>query len=621
MLLLGYKQGYTPKYTKSLKSVSIPRKISVKPLARFKGVGALALTFTLATSLTAITSLTGCSNLASQEKSAIEVTPAKMPEPVFSKPLQPTAPAAQMSAQTMFKVMAAEMLVQKGALSQAYQIMFELAQENQDAQLAQRAFQLSLQTFNAQSIEQSTQLWRELAPQEALVWRASFLIALRYENLPLAIEQWQRYHSLSTDGLAQDLIGSAQRVAASTPAKTGLAFFANLATEYPSEWSAYYALGTVASAYNEVAHAIGSLEKARELISLSLAQQPKEFTVVDDKEANDKTAEANDVEPKELTGAEATEFNQSSQVKELKEANDSVNQLLAKLYLQLPSAQTGLDALATAVHDNPHDWLLQERYARLEVKAERFESAEKRYQSILETNPDAVTSRLSLALLYMERKAYKEAELHLQIVSQTDSYQMVGAYYLGVLYQAQKQFDAALAAFKQVDTSNYYVDAQLHIAEIYFAQQGVEKALTVLEQIVADAPQDQIKVLRAKAIFHTYVKKYREAIDFYQAVLAIEPNHVDVLLAQAVLFYNDKKFNEYEANLSQVIALRPNNVEALNALGYFYAEQNIKLDEAEGLLSQALKLAPDNYYVLDSMGWLYYQQKITPMRFCFYKKP
>jgi tetratricopeptide (TPR) repeat protein len=538
------------------------QKIMSQRPALLANLSALALALLLA----------GCSSMETTEVPAVEVMSATPPEPIFAKPLQPTVPVSKMSAQTMFKVMAAEMLVQKGAVGQAYQVMFELAQENQEAQLAQRAFQLSLQTFSAQNIEQATQLWRELAPQEPTVWRASFLIALRYDNVPLALEQWQRYHELSSEGLEQDLVSAAQRVAASTPVKTGMAFFEALANEYPNEWSAHFALGVVANAYNQVLPAIAALEKSRELSVIS----------------GEGGAESS-AEPAAL--------------------NPQINQLLAKLYLQLPTAQTGLDSLARAVEQNPQDWLLQERYARLEVKAEQFEAAEQRYKAILETHPEATTSRLSLALLYMERKAYKEAESHLKQVAEVADYQMVGVYYLGVLYQSQKQYDLALSAFGQIETSNYYVDAQLHIAEIYFAQQGVDKALAVLEAIEAGAAQDQVKVLRAKAIFNTYVKKYNEAIGFYQDALKIEPNHVEVLMAQAMLFYNEKQFSEYEANLSHVLALRPDDVEALNALGYFYAEQAIKLDEAEGLLSRALKLAPDNHFVLDSMGWLYYQQK------------
>jgi tetratricopeptide (TPR) repeat protein len=48
-------------------------------------------------------------------------------------------------------------------------------------------------------------------------------------------------------------------------------------------------------------------------------------------------------------------------------------------------------------------------------------------------------------------------------------------------------------------------------------------------------------------------------------------------------------------------------VHALNALGYTWADHNVRLPEALTLLQQALKLSPNDPFVLDSMGWLQYR--------------
>ena len=89
----------------------------------------------------------------------------------------------------------------------------------------------------------------------------------------------------------------------------------------------------------------------------------------------------------------------------------------------------------------------------------------------------------------------------------------------------------------------------------------------------------------------------------------IDPDHVEVLMAQALLLYKTEQFDAYERNLKHVVALEPDDVDALNALGYFYVEQNKNLEAAETLLKKAYQLEPENYYVLDSLGWFYYQQK------------
>ncbi|MEQ1668259.1 MAG: tetratricopeptide repeat protein, partial [Sulfuriferula sp.] len=51
----------------------------------------------------------------------------------------------------------------------------------------------------------------------------------------------------------------------------------------------------------------------------------------------------------------------------------------------------------------------------------------------------------------------------------------------------------------------------------------------------------------------------------------------------------------------------PNHAHALNALGYTWADHNMRLPEALVMLQQALKLSPDDAFVLDSMGWLQYR--------------
>ena len=63
-----------------------------------------------------------------------------------------------------------------------------------------------------------------------------------------------------------------------------------------------------------------------------------------------------------------------------------------------------------------------------------------------------------------------------------------------------------------------------------------------------------------------------------------------------------------EERLRQVIALQPENAHAYNALGYTFAERNMRLDEARELVARALALLPDDAFIIDSMGWVLYRQ-------------
>jgi len=68
-----------------------------------------------------------------------------------------------------------------------------------------------------------------------------------------------------------------------------------------------------------------------------------------------------------------------------------------------------------------------------------------------------------------------------------------------------------------------------------------------------------------------------------------------------------KKLDVMEAQLYRLIKIKPDFAPAYNALGYSYADRNIKLDEAKTLIDTAIKLSPDDHYILDSLGWVYYR--------------
>jgi Flp pilus assembly protein TadD len=64
------------------------------------------------------------------------------------------------------------------------------------------------------------------------------------------------------------------------------------------------------------------------------------------------------------------------------------------------------------------------------------------------------------------------------------------------------------------------------------------------------------------------------------------------------------RFDEMETQLRKVITLKPDHHHAYNALGYSFADRNVRLPEAKQLIEQALKLAPGEPFIVDSLGWV-----------------
>lgn len=487
---------------------------------------------------------------------------------------QPDQPAAElrtssgMTAPVMAQILTAELLVEKGLPAQAYELLYPLAEQTRDAGLIERVFQLSMTSYKESEVFKVTQLWLEVEPTNPAPWRAGFLMSLRQGDLNLAIERWNEYRKRSDQDIVEDVLGTAQRVARSAKAEVGIPFYDVIVTQNPQLWQAHYGYGVLATHYKLPEQSIEHLQRALVLLKKSDGE---------------------------------TDFKQK--------AHTQIYQLLSQAYLQLEDSDQGLEVLTDYVKQAPEDWLVQERLARLEVKAGHLVEARQRYQAILDANPDAVTSRLSLALLQIEQGATLEAQANLQQVAEVGAYETVGFYYLGVLSQEQGKFDEAVNYFNRVKALPYIVDAKLHIAEIVFPTQGLDASLAVLDSFEPSGVPNQVKVLRAKGIFYRVSGQNEQAAQSYGEALKLAPQSQEMLLSQAVLFYELQAYSGYVKNLERVLALNPDSVDALNALGYYYVEQGHSLDKATPLLERALRLAPDSYYVLDSVGWLAYQKK------------
>ena len=464
---------------------------------------------------------------------------------------------------TMFEIMAAEMMMQKGQAASAFEIFYPLALKTNDKGLAERTFQVAMASYNVVNIEKATVHWKKVSPESILAWRASFLLTLRKNDVAKALEEWDTYYELSQTPINDELIGTATKVAGSVPKEPGTKFFQALTQKYSDEWAAYYGLGMVSSVYQNPEVGIAALKKAEPL--LPKADAEKSLPIF---------------------------YN-----------------LLSKLYLMGSEPLAGIETLEPYLEKFPNDLLVQERVARLEVKAKLYADAEKRYESILKIEPDAQTSLLSLSLIQMELDKTNSAEQNLIKLKQYQAYESVASYYLGILYQDSDRSTLAEQMFKDVQDDSYLLDAKLHLAEIYFEQKNLQKSMQTLDSIKTNTDVDKIKVLRAKAIFTSATGNNDEAIAYYNQALTLDPDNVAILKAQSLLLYNSDRFEEYESNLLKVLKLNENDADVLNALGYFYVEKKIKLDQAYDLLNKALSLQPQSYYILDSLGWYFYQVK------------
>jgi Flp pilus assembly protein TadD len=99
-------------------------------------------------------------------------------------------------------------------------------------------------------------------------------------------------------------------------------------------------------------------------------------------------------------------------------------------------------------------------------------------------------------------------------------------------------------------------------------------------------------------------KLYKAAYDLLAANTRRHPKDMDLLYDQATLAEKLGNLDEMERLLRRIIAEKPEYHHAYNALGYSFADRNIRLSEARQLILKALEFAPGDPFISDSLGWV-----------------
>jgi tetratricopeptide (TPR) repeat protein len=161
-----------------------------------------------------------------------------------------------------------------------------------------------------------------------------------------------------------------------------------------------------------------------------------------------------------------------------------------------------------------------------------------------------------------------------------------------------------------VKGGDYFVNAQLKIAGIVAKRDGMPAGRKILQDAHAaqtDSPETRIQLILAEAQLLRDAKAYKEAFGALSAAIDKNPGTADLLYDRAMVAEKIDKFDVVEADLRKVIELKPDHAHAYNALGYTFAERNMRLDEAYTLVSKAVSLSPDDAFIQDSLGWVYFR--------------
>ncbi len=215
-----------------------------------------------------VSMLSACSAIETHAPHQLEVA---MNESVVSAPAKPEA--IKLTADQVYRVLAAESLYLRGETASAAQVYIDLAQRYGDAGLAQRAYDLSAHSGNAQLLGRASQLNTEINPNRIESWQVQVVLALRANDVEKA---WQAWRSFYQQGLAKGSSEKSLYMATATLAQddlsvdTLIAFSARIAQEQPSPYAEFLQVMFLASA-NRLSDAYQRLMQALQ----TYADQPE----------------------------------------------------------------------------------------------------------------------------------------------------------------------------------------------------------------------------------------------------------------------------------------------------------------------------------------------------------
>ena len=181
-------------------------------------------------------------------------------------------------------------------------------------------------------------------------------------------------------------------------------------------------------------------------------------------------------------------------------------------------------------------------------------------------------------------------------------------YILGQIAEEKKEWGQAIRWYSDIQDGEQLVPARLRTANAIAKQGKLDEARDFLHKAADENPGQEVQFTVAEAQLLREANRNGEAFDLLDKALKAEPDQPELLYDYALTAEKLERYDVLEANLKKLIEVRPEHAHAYNALGYSFAERNMRLPEARDLIEKALQLAPDDYFIIDSLGGVQYRE-------------
>lgn len=308
------------------------------------------------------------------------------------------------------------------------------------------------------------------------------------------------------------------------------------------------------------------------------------------------------------------------------EEADYVVRHLAQLLLRMDRKQQALVWVEKLIAANPDDAKVQIFQADLHAAIGEYERAVSLYTEILADDPENSELLIKLGKLHLSTMDYAQARIIFERLVKAEPHSFPGYYYLAKLYKELRFFRKAFEAYQKALELNWSPQLAIETAVLYEEQELFADAIGIYEKMLADdqeietaggqlvriylkqnEPERALAVLQelrrntmdSKRVDFTMgrilleQKRYQEAIDLFEGVLAREPE-LEVARSILALAY----YESGQAELAKEVLLRINRGdkgydEALFMLVKIYSEEG-DYDTAVRLIRQEIDEAEDD---------------------------
>ncbi len=476
-------------------------------------------------------------------------------KPVQSKPEIKAESKSELSGETLYYLLSAEIAAQRGQIGLSASLYTKAAELTRDPRVAQQATRKAYYARDDKRAIAAAKLWNELEPENLEARQVLAALLVRAGKTESAAKHFEYVLQNGQHSERQSFLLITSLLSKEKDKEAAFAVMEKLIAKRKNNPNALYA-------YSQLAFLVDRLDDAVRMIKKVVKLQPG------------------------WTEAYILQTN---------------------IFVRQGYKAHAIEVLRQTVEEYSDNTKLRMFYARNLVDAKQFDAAAKQFEVLTEDKKLQHEARYALGLLTLQMNKPKEATEYFARLLEDKKRIYESQYYLAQSYELQNELDKAIEAYKQIQNNQYAFEAELRIALLLAKQGRLKEARRRLQNMSPDSLDKELRIYLTEGEILNSAKQFEEAVKLYTEALQQLTDNNRLLYARALTAEKIGQIDLAVSDLTSIVKREPENAQALNALGYTLVDKTEQLKKGLGYIKKALKLEPEDPAIHDSMGWAYYR--------------